>query len=207
MPRSIFFIRHGKTIWNERGVYQGTLDSPLSEEGRAQAVRFADFLSDKNIRRLYSSPLGRAIETAEIISGKLKCEFTIIDEFHEMDFGIFQGTDEKTTNEKFSDFLKKREQDKLHTAFPGGESYHDVFLRVRDKALGVASEIGNTAIIGHESVNRIIRAVIVGNPLPEAVYNKQKNNEIIEWDFSGKREIAHLIWPGQSIPDSVKVEP
>jgi broad specificity phosphatase PhoE/lactate dehydrogenase-like 2-hydroxyacid dehydrogenase len=191
---SIFFIRHGKTIWNEKGTYQGTLNSSLSEIGRAQALRIAEFLSSRKISHIYVSPLGRAQETAGILREKLQCTIEVVDDFHEMDFGVFQGKQQEEIKELFADFFEERKHAKLHTPFPGGESYYDVYLRVLHKALAIAAEHrGNIAIVGHESVNRIIRGIIEERPLEEAVQLRQKNNEVIEYRFDEDREIVHEI--------------
>jgi len=193
-PTSIFFVRHGKTLWNEEETYQGTLDSPLSETGRAQALRIADFLSSREISRMYVSPLGRAQETAGILREKLQCAIEVVDDFHEMDFGVFQGKPQKAIRELFADFFEERKRDKLHTPFPGGESYYDVYLRVLRKTLAIDAEHeGTIAIVGHESVNRIIRGIIEELPLEASVHLRQKNNEIIEYRLDEDREIVHEI--------------
>lgn len=191
---SIFLIRHGKTLWNEEGTYQGTLDSSLSETGRAQALRIADFLSSRGISRMYVSPLGRAQETAGILREKLQCAIEVVDDFHEMDFGVFQGKPQKAIKELFADFFDERKQCKLYTPFPDGESYYDVYLRVLHKTLAIAAENkGNIAIVGHESINRIIRGIIEDRPLEEVVHLHQKNNEVIEYRLDEDREIVHEV--------------
>lgn len=67
----LYLIRHGESEANRKGLYQGP-NMPLSEEGIKQAHALAERLKNHNINIIYSSPMLRAKQTAEIISGKLK---------------------------------------------------------------------------------------------------------------------------------------
>lgn len=80
----IYLLRHGQTTYNVEKRYQGTLDIPLSEEGRAQLIR-----ADISPKKVYVSPLIRARSTADILFPE--AEQIVIDDFREMCFGIFQG--------------------------------------------------------------------------------------------------------------------
>jgi broad specificity phosphatase PhoE len=69
MPEQDFFlIRHGQSTANANGVWQGQMEFPLSEEGRRQALLVGKALVGEELDAIYSSPLGRALETAEIIA-------------------------------------------------------------------------------------------------------------------------------------------
>src|SRR3712207_5152938 len=69
--QELFLIRHGQSTANESGIWQGQMEFPLSEEGRSQARRVGLALAGKRFDGLYSSPLGRALETAEIIAREM----------------------------------------------------------------------------------------------------------------------------------------
>src|SRR5215210_2337484 len=66
--REMILLRHGQSTANATGVWQGQLEFPLSEEGRRQARLAGRALAGESLDGLYSSPLSRALETAEIIS-------------------------------------------------------------------------------------------------------------------------------------------
>ena len=66
----VFAVRHGETEWNLVEKQQGHLDSPLTDNGIQQAYLLAEGLLPKNIDILYSSDLGRALQTGEIIAEK-----------------------------------------------------------------------------------------------------------------------------------------
>ena len=70
MGVKLFLIRHGQTIWNVEGRYQGSKDTELTSVGVRQAKLAAKYLSKVNFSKIYSSPLKRALSTANIISKK-----------------------------------------------------------------------------------------------------------------------------------------
>lgn len=68
---TILLIRHGQTNWNLESKLQGREDIPLNDTGRAQAKACAKYLSDQAWHTIYTSPLSRAKETAQIIAEEL----------------------------------------------------------------------------------------------------------------------------------------
>ena len=67
----VYIIRHGKTDWNKEYRFQGAHDIPLNDEGRAAAVALGKRLQDVHFDYVFSSPLSRAYETAQIVTGSL----------------------------------------------------------------------------------------------------------------------------------------
>lgn len=87
----IYIIRHGKTEMNKANLLQGRSDYPLNEEGTRQAEKAADLLSQVHFDHVFSSPLGRALQTAQIVVPGAE---PVVDELLiEMDYGPFEGTD------------------------------------------------------------------------------------------------------------------
>lgn len=80
----IYLLRHGQTSYNAEKRYQGTLDIPLSGEGRASLV-LADIFPEK----VYVSPLSRARNTADVLFPE--AEQIVVQDFREMCFGVFEG--------------------------------------------------------------------------------------------------------------------
>ena len=97
---NLVIVRHGETIWNTEGRMQGHLDSPLTEKGRTQASNLADRLKDETFDKIYSSDLGRAVDTAQSVADKTKHTIITDDRIREKHFGTFQG-------------MNKEEQDAL----------------------------------------------------------------------------------------------
>ena len=93
---TIYLLRHGETQWNTESRLQGHLDSPLTEKGRSQAsyngLRL-NSLQDRN-PIIYSSPLGRCIETAHIVASKIGVDEATVkkdDRLKELSYGRWEG--------------------------------------------------------------------------------------------------------------------
>lgn len=69
--KKIYFIRHGQSELNAAGRYAGHTETPLTEEGRQQARAAGQLAKKHNIEYIISSPLGRALETAQIVAAEL----------------------------------------------------------------------------------------------------------------------------------------
>ena len=89
----LYLIRHGLTQGNLDGKYIGQTDLALCPDGEKEIRRLADSGVYPDVERVYSSPLKRCTETAEIIYPKI--QLTKVDEIAEMDFGEFEGKRQK----------------------------------------------------------------------------------------------------------------
>lgn len=86
-------VRHGDTEWTEKKkLHGGRFDSPLSSRGRKQAELTGQALVDENIKSIFSSPQGRALQTAEIIGGSVGInQIQPVEGFRELSFGWLEG--------------------------------------------------------------------------------------------------------------------
>lgn len=88
----LYLVRHGETEWNAARRIQGRTDIPLNDTGREQARQAAELLARRRWQGVYTSPLGRAHETARIIADRLGLEgVTDIDALVERDYGEAEG--------------------------------------------------------------------------------------------------------------------
>lgn len=132
---AIYICRHGQTDMNVRGCLQGRTDTRLNETGRDQARGAAAFLAEHGILidEVFTSPLSRAVESAEIISGLSRDQFTLEHLLIEMSFGDWEGlVPSSIPPEEFAAF---HENSDLHPA-PGGETATQVMDRGR-KLIGM----------------------------------------------------------------------
>jgi len=93
--KHIYFMRHGLSIMNKRGLYAGSLDTPLSKEGIEQCHLAAKDLANIKIDVIISSPMKRALESAKIIAEEINYPINTIvinDLFVERMFGPLEGT-------------------------------------------------------------------------------------------------------------------
>ncbi len=152
MGVKLFLIRHGQTLWNEEGRYQGDKDISLTSEGIRQAKLAAKYLSKVNFSNIYSSPLKRALDTADIIkkSRNLEVKVIIREDLKEINFGKWEGMKFDEINKQFHDDYQNWLKDPYNSSPTGGES----FKRVQERAV---AEIDN---IVSENEDRSSVAVI-----------------------------------------------
>ena len=123
----LYIIRHGQTEMNSRHVLQGRSDFALNEAGLAQAREAAARLRGVRFDRVYSSPLRRAIQTAEQIAPG--AELLIDERLIEMDYGPYEGADLQALPPEILTFFS----DFVHNPAPDGmEQLRDVVARVGD---------------------------------------------------------------------------
>jgi broad specificity phosphatase PhoE len=154
---TILLARHGETDWNRENRFQGHADPPLNDTGRAQAAALAKALADESLDAVYSSPLRRAFETAEIAAAPHGLEPVPVDALREVDVGSWEGLTraeiEQRYPEQFARWLDYGQ------GWNDGETYEEMGLRV----IAALFELAD----GHEG-ERIL-AVSHGGPV-RAVY-------------------------------------
>ncbi len=130
---SIIFLRHGQAKNNTDRVLAGrTPGVPLTEEGVEQSEKAAKFLEEMNISTIYSSPIERAKNTAEIVGKHISIDVKIDDRLIELDMGKFTG---KPYDEIFSshgNVFMKFYRGELEIAHNGVETFEQVKKRIRD---------------------------------------------------------------------------
>lgn len=157
----IYIVRHGFTLWNGDGKLQGKQDTELSDIGRTQGRILGERLKSVPIKKIYSSPLKRAYETASIINSFLKVPIECKDGLMEMSFGDWEGSTWdyiKNNHPHFPTWNK----DRFVCKTPNGESYKDTL----DRALSTLKEIcsnndedSNILIVSHGA---LIKTLICG---------------------------------------------
>jgi probable phosphoglycerate mutase len=115
-------IRHGETEWNVLAREMGQLDSPLTERGVDQAKALAARLGKRSLAAIYSSDLGRAVQTAHIISAMAGVEVFPKSELRERHMGIFQGLTSAEMEQRFPTEYSSYRRDPHHFQIPQGES-------------------------------------------------------------------------------------
>jgi broad specificity phosphatase PhoE len=138
VSEEIWLARHGETDANAEGRVQGSLDPPLNERGREQALELAEQAAPLGIRALYTSHLLRARETADIVGAALGLEPKVDERFAESWRGEWEG--------RFHDEIKEEDPDGWAASFgagadfrfPGGESLAEHGARVEAGLADVA---------------------------------------------------------------------
>ena len=193
---TIYLFRHGETVWNVEGRYQGQLDSPLTEKGKKQALdnvqKLKKYITLKDRLKFYSSPLGRAKATAEIMVKELKIPLSTIifeDRIQEFNYGIFEGETKTYCKRKFSDEFEARESDKWNYLLEGGESYVMVTKRLKSWLESVQDE-KIIVIVAHEMINRALRGLYLNLNNKDILKLFQANNVLIKLE-NGRETILN----------------
>ncbi|MBP0965917.1 MAG: histidine phosphatase family protein [Oscillospiraceae bacterium] len=121
----ISMLRHGRTRGNDQGLYIGKTDLPLTEEGKEELRDLYASYEYPRVHRVYSSPLERAVQSAEILFPDT--DITIAEDLREMDFGVFEGlpAEELVKLDSYRNWLKGG----LDNPAPNGESMREVMVR------------------------------------------------------------------------------
>ncbi|MEA4847552.1 MAG: alpha-ribazole phosphatase [Clostridiaceae bacterium] len=166
----IYLIRHGETEMNIKGVYYGWTDCGLSEKGIMQAEDLADILSDVCFDAVISSSLSRAVETATIVSGYDPDDIIKDDRLRELNFGDWEGIHYSELKEKHKEAWEKWGSDWKNTPPPGGESFFEIYIRVKSSIEDILKEYKGkrVLIVSHHGTMRIIPMVLLG--LTEEAY-------------------------------------
>ncbi|NIM26577.1 MAG: histidine phosphatase family protein [Nitrosopumilaceae archaeon] len=128
---SIIFLRHGQAINNTERILAGrTPGIPLTEKGLDQAQKAAKFLEDMNISAIYSSPIERAKNTAEIVGNHNSVDVRIDDRLIELDMGKFTGMPYEEIFSSHGNVFMKFYKGELEIAHNGVETFADVKKRV-----------------------------------------------------------------------------
>lgn len=163
----IYITRHGETEWNTVRRMQGQCDSPLTELGKKQALWLENRLVDTKIDRIYSSSLGRALDTANIIKGSRNIEIIPSDALKEIFLGSWQGCLIEDVEKNYP------EQHRCFWKEPGsyipvdGETFEDLSKRV--------GEFFETLIKQHEKDDLLIvaHAIVLKALLNHILYEGQ----------------------------------
>jgi probable phosphoglycerate mutase len=164
MKRTLLLVRHGETEWNREGRFQGQLDIPLSEVGRAQARALRERLGaaehahlfDDGHTAIVTSDLCRAHETAEIVFGRTGRTLHVRRELRELCYGVFEGLTRREIDERFPGALTAWLQGDRVFAMDGGESRAALHARVHDAVAQFLASVPHrcVAIVAHGGVMR-----------------------------------------------------
>ncbi len=159
-----YFIRHGETQWNAEGRICGRSDVDLSEIGREQAQRLADRLKSVAIDAIYSSPLRRARQTAEIIAQATGLKPLVEEGLVELNYGSWEGKTFREIIERERETLAAWKADPGGMAPPGGETGIEVLNRVAGVMEGLARQHhrGKVALVCHKTVSRLAVCYALG---------------------------------------------
>lgn len=152
----LFLIRHGQVKWKKIGFLSYT-DLELTKKGAKEGEKIARKLKKEKIDKIYSSPLKRCQQTAQIIGRYLGLEVHVASQLREVNFGIFEGLSLREAEKNYPEIFKERQKDKWNFKIPKGESYKEAAERVLNffKKLPDKSS-QNIALVTHATIIKIL---------------------------------------------------
>lgn len=193
LKHAVWFVRHGQTDWNAQRRYQGHADIPLNDTGRAQAARngvaLRGVIADARGVAFISSPLERATETLEILReamGLPRKRYGIDDRLIEINLGAWNGRTYDEVAAVDPGVHARREREKWRFRSPGGESYEEAAVRVREFLTGLDRP---TVIAGHGASGRILRAYLLGLKPSRAPHLSSPHDKVYEIVLGREKEI------------------
>jgi broad specificity phosphatase PhoE len=172
----LILIRHGETEWNKQRRIQGCRsDTRLSPKGLEQADRLAAVLRKERMDAIYSSPMKRASETAQIIAEACKLPVHVFNELREIDAGELDGMFERELTGPYETAWKEFRNGNASTPLPGGESLQDLQKRTSwavDRMLEKHID-GTVVVVAHLLANLVIVCQVLGINLSQIARFKQ----------------------------------
>jgi broad specificity phosphatase PhoE len=189
---TILLTRHGHTTRSEPEQYLGqSIPASLTERGLRDAKALAERLADVPIDRVISSPLGRAVETSQVVTAGRPLEIETDARFTELDYGVWEGMFLEDILLQFPGEFDLYNADPSTHHVGGGENGTQVAERVRPlmaELLAWAEESASARtclLVGHSSVNRVFLAEVLGVPLIDYRRRFQQdwvNLTVLHWE-------------------------
>ena len=160
----IIIVRHGRTEWNRVERFRGRADIGLDEVGMKQAEAAAQRIKGWPISAIYSSPLRRALSTAEIIAANLDLKVQPMPGIIDIDYGAWQGLSTEDVVARDGNLYAQWIESPQEVKFPGGESFAEVRARA---ASAVDDLIGRHpketfVLVSHKVICQILILSLLG---------------------------------------------
>lgn len=163
-PVRILLARHGETVFNVEGRWQGQSDSPLTERGRAQARELGLVLADEDIAAIYSSDLGRAVDTAAEVARHHRHAVQTDTRLREIDVGAFARLSGADVDDRFPGLRARWSTAPATVRLPGGENLAEAQARAlaffEDRMLEHSGQ--TVVVIAHGALGQTILVHALG---------------------------------------------
>ena len=159
----LILARHGETVWNVEKIYRGRTDVNLDEVGIKQAELLGKYLSNWKLEAIYSSPLKRALDTANIVARYQKIGVHVAEGFIDFDYGEWQSLPEEEAKRLYPTLHNEWHNNPHKVKMPGGESLEDV----RKRAVAIVNDVlpkyqGSILLVSHRVVNKVLICSLLG---------------------------------------------
>ena len=196
---TLILVRHGESEWNRAGRIQGQINSPLTDLGINQAKAIREYLSGILLNQqleIYTSPLDRALQTAEIIAQGIEYpsrKIIIEERLNDFNVGEISGTfGWDKVAEIFPEQAQLRLQDPMRFHPSGGESGAEFEARLRSLLEDLMDDGTLKLMVSHGIVNKFIRGILKNLSGKEMVELGESQNTIYRLEQGEETEIKIL---------------
>jgi len=160
----ILLVRHGETDLNAGEIFRGRVDVDLNQEGMKQAELLGDYLGREKIDLVYSSPLKRAVKTAEAVTRPHNLEVNVAESLIDFDYGEWQGIPLREVGEKYGELYRDWLDTPEQVRVPGGESLEDVRSRTMPFLEDAVMRLdeGKIVFVSHRVVHKVLICNLLG---------------------------------------------
>ncbi len=186
----LWLVRHGQTDWNREGRFQGSVDIALNENGLGQAREIAERLKEVKFQAIYSSPLQRARQTAQMIAEKNGKKVHFDSRLSEISMGEWEGMLYQDICREYPEEINERRVNPLYARAPGGETAVQVAERMKQAVdeIVLKHPHGPVLIVSHGLALSALVCLVRGGSL-ENVYNAVLENAapvVVQWKYDGE---------------------
>lgn len=159
----ILLIRTGNTEYECQGRIQGTLDVPLSEDGRKHVEGLADSLREQSIDALYYGPCRASQQSAEILKEQLGIKSKKVDSFHNLDHGLWQGMLIEEVKTKQPKVYKQWQEHPESVCPPNGETVQEARERVQTALAKLAKKHkqGSVGVLVPKPLYSVLHSILL----------------------------------------------
>ena len=149
----IYLLRHGESSVNVTQTLScRRVDPPLTEAGQAQADQVAAWLADKPIRRIYTSPMQRAVQTAQASAQRFGLAPVVAEELREIDCGVLEGRHDVEAWKAFQAMVVSWFSGDIEAGFEGGETGRHALERFARLVRSLPDDGSDSLLVGHGGI-------------------------------------------------------
>ena len=207
MANTFYIVRHGQTNWNILGKTQGHGNSDLTAKGIEQATELAESIVNYPIDYIYSSDLGRAVQTAQILGDKLNIKVEETEALREMGFGEWEGLLIDEIKANYANVYATWRNEPHLAQIPGGETLHLIKDRVDSFIQSLNEKYDDKHILleTHSVTVRVMLLAFLNSGMENIYRIKQDNTALIIVEYRDYGPVVIKMNDTSHIKDNQKI--
>ena len=204
MSTIILLARHGETAWNRDKIFRGTYDIPLNDTGKVQAKLLAQAFKNRKIDAVYTSPLSRAYQTAQLSLSTQNIVPVTDERLIDINYGDWTGKEDGEVAKQWPEEHNLWNMSPQNATLPNGETLRKVYNRTVEAMEEITSKHNNqtVAIFAHRVVNKLLVLAALESELDRFTFIIQDNCCLNEFESTNTGYLIRTINNTAHITDS-----